>query len=96
MKLSREEVVHFANLARLRLTTFEEQQYTEQLSDILDYVTKLEELDTQSIPPTSSIFQTNLRLREDDPRPGLPQEVILRDAPETKDGQFKVPPVLGQ
>jgi aspartyl-tRNA(Asn)/glutamyl-tRNA(Gln) amidotransferase subunit C len=95
MKLSIEEVEHIADLARLKLTEAEKQRYTEQLSDILDYVEHLEELDTDHIPPTASVLEMQLRLREDQARPGLSQEDILGNAAETQDGQFKVPPVLG-
>jgi len=95
MKLSIEQVQHIADLARLKLTEAEIQRYTEQLSDILDYVAHLEELNTDHIPPTASVLDMSLRLREDQARPGLPQEDTLGNAAETQDGQFKVPPVLG-
>jgi aspartyl-tRNA(Asn)/glutamyl-tRNA(Gln) amidotransferase subunit C len=95
MKLSTEEVQHIADLARLKLTEAEMQRYAKQLSDILDYVEHLEELNTDHIPPTASVLDMSLRLREDQARPGLPQEDTLGNAAETQDGQFKVPPVLG-
>jgi aspartyl-tRNA(Asn)/glutamyl-tRNA(Gln) amidotransferase subunit C len=95
MKLSIEQVQHIADLARLKLTEAEKQRYAEQLSDILDYVEHLEELDTDHIPPTANVLDISLRLREDQARPGLSQEEILGNASETQDGQFKVPPVLG-
>ncbi len=95
MKLSIEQVQLIADLARLKLTDAEKQRYAEQLSDILDYVAHLEELDTDHIPPTASVLEMQLRLREDQARPGLSQEEVLGNAAETQDGQFKVPPVLG-
>jgi len=95
MKLSIEEVEHIASLARLKLSNPEKQRYAEQLSDILEYVDHLDELDTDHIPPTASILEMHLRLRVDQSRPGLPHDDILDNASETQDGQFKVPPVLG-
>ncbi len=95
MKLTIEEVEHIAALARLELTETEKQQYAEQLSDILDYAARLDELETDSIPPMASVLDMQLRLREDESRPGLPREEVLKNAAETKDDQFKVPPVFG-
>jgi len=95
MKLSLEEVEHIAWLARLELTDEEKNQYADQLSDILDYASRLNELDTDTIPPTARVLDQALRLREDQARPGLPPEKILENAPQTQDEQFKVPPVLG-
>ncbi len=94
MTLTIEEVEHIAGLARLELTQEEKERYRDQLSAILDYATRLQELDTVGIPPTSSVLPVQLELRDDTPRPGLPPEELLKNAPETQDGQFKVPPVL--
>ncbi len=96
MKLTIKEVEHIAALARLQLSTAEKQQYAAQLSDILDYAEKLEELDTEHIPPTASVLEVPLRLREDQARPGLSQEKVLENAKDTQDGEFKVPPVFGE
>lgn len=95
MKLSIQEVEHIADLARLKLTEAEKQQYAAQLSDILAYAEKLEQLDTEHIPPTASVLEVPLRLREDVVHPGLSQEEVLQNAKATQDGQFKVPPVFG-
>ena len=95
MKLSIEEVTHIAALARLALTEDEKGQFAEQLSDILAYAARLDELDTDHIPPTASVLILTLRLRDDQARPGLSQAEILRNAPDTREGQFKVPPVMG-
>jgi aspartyl-tRNA(Asn)/glutamyl-tRNA(Gln) amidotransferase subunit C len=95
MKLSIEEVEHIAALARLALTDAEKRQYSEQLSDILDYAARLDELDTDQIPPTASVLDMHLRLREDESRPGLSPNDVLKNAADTQDDQFKVPPVFG-
>ena len=96
MKLTIREVEHIADLARLQLTEVEKQQYAAQLSDILDFAKKLKALDTEHILPTASVLEISLRLREDQARPGLSQEEILRNAKDTQNDQFKVPPVFGE
>ena len=95
MKLSIEEVEHIADLARLRLTDAEKRRFATQLSDILDYAARLDDLDTRQIRPTASVLDIYLRLREDAARDGIPQDDILKNAAETENGQFKVPPVFG-
>ncbi len=92
--LTREEVLHIAHLARLELTEEEIEQYRQQLSAILDYFQKLQEVDTEGIPPTASVLPPRSVLRPDEPRPGLPREALLANAPDVEDGQFRVPPVL--
>jgi aspartyl-tRNA(Asn)/glutamyl-tRNA(Gln) amidotransferase subunit C len=94
MPLTLKEVEHIANLARLELTDEEKARFREQLSAILDYFAQLRELDTSGIPPTSSVLPPRSALRDDEPRPGLSLEELLRNAPDTEAGQFRVPPVL--
>lgn len=94
MRLSLEEVEHIARLARLELTPEQKTRYREQLEAILDHVAKLQELDTQHVPPTASASAGQMPLRADEPRPGLSQKELLKNAPEQEDGQFKIPPVF--
>ncbi len=94
MSLTLEEVKHIANLARLQLDEAEESSFREQLSAILDYAARLQDLDTTGIPPTSSALKSQTVLREDKPRPGLTKEEIFSNAPEAENGQFRVPLVL--
>lgn len=94
MKLTLAEVEHIAQLARLELTAAEKELYRQQLSAILDYAASLQALDTSGIPPTASVLPPRSVLREDLPRPGLPIEDVLRNAAQTEDRQFRVPPVL--
>lgn len=94
MTLTLEEVEHIAELARLRLTEEEKERYREQLSAILDYAARLQELDTSDIPPTSSVLPTRSVLRPDQPQPGLTIEELLKNAPDTEGRQFRVPPIL--
>lgn len=94
MKLTLEEVEHIATLARLTLTEAEKKRYQEQLSAILEYAARLQELDTSTIPPTASVLPPHGILRDDLPQPGLLLEELLRNAPHTESRQFRVPPVL--
>jgi aspartyl-tRNA(Asn)/glutamyl-tRNA(Gln) amidotransferase subunit C len=94
MPLSREDVEHIALLARLHLTAEEKERFREQLSSILDHFSKLQELDTSDVQPMSSVVVEQSRLREDVPGAAMPRGDLLRNAPETTDDQFRVPPVL--
>lgn len=94
MVLTLEEVKHIADLARLALTAEEEQAYREQLSAVLDYVARLQEVDTSDVPPTASVLSSASPLRDDEVQPGLTREALLANAPDTLDGQFRVPPVF--
>ncbi len=96
MSLTREEVIHIAQLARLELTDEEIERYREQLSAVLDHVARLQGLDTSGIPPTASVLPPRTVLREDEPRPSLPRAEVLANAAEVQDGQFRVPPVFGE
>lgn len=94
MKLTIEQVEHIALLARLNLTQEEKERYSEQLSAILDYADSLKEVDTSGISPTSSVLSKLTVLRADIVNSGLTREDLLRNAPEQRDNQFKVPAVL--
>lgn len=94
MSLTRQEVEHIAELARLELSEAEKERYREQLSAVLEYVARLQALDTSAIPPTSSVLPERSVLRPDQVRPGLALDALLSNAPEAEAGQFRVPPVL--
>lgn len=94
MPLSKEDVEHIALLARLHLSEEEKERYRGQLSDILDHVGKLQQLDTKDVPAMSSVVVQQSRLREDVPEPAMPRADLLANAPEVTDEQFRVPPVL--
>ncbi|MCD6476251.1 MAG: Asp-tRNA(Asn)/Glu-tRNA(Gln) amidotransferase subunit GatC [Anaerolineaceae bacterium] len=95
MKLTREEVEHIARLARLVLTDEEIDRYQEQLSAILEYAARLQNLDTGDIPPTASVLPPRSVLRKDVAGKTFTYEDLFRNAPSIEDKQFKVPPVLG-
>jgi aspartyl-tRNA(Asn)/glutamyl-tRNA(Gln) amidotransferase subunit C len=94
MPLSIKDVEHIALLARLHLSEEEKELYREQLSNILDHISKLQELDTHDVPPMSSVVVPHSRLREDVPGLAMQRADLLRNAPEVADDQFRVPPVL--
>jgi aspartyl-tRNA(Asn)/glutamyl-tRNA(Gln) amidotransferase subunit C len=94
MALTIEDVRKIANLARLRLTSEEEGKYREQLSAILEYAARLQEVDTARIPPTASVLPLTAPLRKDEARPSAERDQILDNAPTSEEGMFRVPPVL--
>lgn len=96
MILTLTEVEHIAKLARLELTDQEKEQYRLQLSAILDYAARLQNLDTSQIPPTSSVLPPRSVLRPDVAAPSLDIKDVLRNAPQAENDQFRVPPVLDQ
>lgn len=96
MRLSREVVDHVAMLARLGLTEEEREQMREQLSSILEHVSLIQELDTEAIPPTAQVIALQNVWREDEVRPSLPIEDVLKNAPDAEDNMFKVNAVLEQ
>ncbi len=93
MPLSRDEVRHVAMLARLGLEPGDEAYYAEQLSGILEHIDRLQQLDTEHIPPTAQVVEIASRLREDEPRPSLSQEEALANAPAAVNGMFRVPSI---
>jgi aspartyl-tRNA(Asn)/glutamyl-tRNA(Gln) amidotransferase subunit C len=94
---SRADVQRIAALASLELDEQEEQAFARQLADILSYVDALRRVDTTGVAPTAHAAAASPRERDDEPRPCLPREEALRDAPngDVKAGLFKVPRVIG-
>jgi aspartyl-tRNA(Asn)/glutamyl-tRNA(Gln) amidotransferase subunit C len=91
--LSKDEVRHIALLARLALEPGDEEFYAEQLSGILGHIDRLQELNTDDIPPTAQVVEVANTLREDEPRPCLSQAEALANAPAAVDGFFRVPSI---
>ena len=94
MKLSLAQVEHVARLAQLTLSDQEKELFREQLSSILEYAQRLQQLDTSAIPPTATVLPLENVMRDDQVRPSLPLASVLANAPDTKDGYFRVPVVL--
>lgn len=94
MALTREEVLHVADLARLSLGPEEIELFTRQLNDILAYVSKLQELDTTGVPPLAHVIPVFNVFREDRVTDGLPREIALSNAPAREEGAFLVPRII--
>jgi aspartyl-tRNA(Asn)/glutamyl-tRNA(Gln) amidotransferase subunit C len=94
MALTREQVEHIADLAKLGLTEVEIERFCEQLSTILDYAAILNRLDTGATSPTASMLPLCNVMRKDEARPGLSQADALANAPSVEAGYFQVKAVL--
>jgi aspartyl-tRNA(Asn)/glutamyl-tRNA(Gln) amidotransferase subunit C len=94
MRLSPEEIDHIALLARLELSAAEKDRAANELSQILSYFEKLNELDTENVEPMAHVLPVENVLRPDSVRPSLPRELTLQNAPEAADGMFQVPRVV--
>ena len=90
MKISRAEVEHIADLARLELSDREIEQLQKELSDILEYVEQLNQLDTSAVSPTAHVVVRRDVLRGDRTEPSLPRHEALANAPQAQDGFFRV------
>ena len=93
MSLTHDQVRHVAMLARLGLEPGDEDFYAQQLSGILGHIDRLQEVDTDDIPPTAQVVEIVNRLRDDEPRPCLTQADVLSNAPAAVDGFFRVPSI---
>src|SRR5271167_4065512 len=89
--IARDEVLHVARLARLALTEEEIEPMARELSAVLDHVARIGELDLDGVAPTSHVVDMTGALRPDEPRPCLPREVALAQAPAVADDGFLVP-----
>jgi len=89
--IDREQVLHVARLACLRLDQDEVEQMTGELSGILAHVDRIAELDLDGVAPTSHVVELENVLRPDQPRPSWPRDVVLAQAPDRLDGAFRVP-----
>ena len=94
MKLSREEVLHIARLARVGLTEDEINRLREQLSNILENFEILQQVDTSDVPPTAQSVSLQNVMREDEVASSLPSEEVLANAPKKEGDCFRVRAVL--
>lgn len=90
MSLSIEEVHHVALLARLDLSAQELEKMQAQLSQILEYIAMLGEVDVSNVPPTAQVTDMLNVLREDAVRPSLSHDDVLANAPDQQEGMFRV------
>jgi aspartyl-tRNA(Asn)/glutamyl-tRNA(Gln) amidotransferase subunit C len=93
--IARDEVLHVARLARLALAEDEIEPMARELSAVLDHVARIGELDLDDVAPTSHVVAdavfTHPALRPDEPRPCLPREIALAEAPAVSEDGFLVP-----
>jgi aspartyl-tRNA(Asn)/glutamyl-tRNA(Gln) amidotransferase subunit C len=92
MAITRDEVLHVARLARLELSEDEVARFGEQLSAILDAVSKVSELDLDGVPPTAHPLEIANAWADDEPRPCLPLEDVFANAPDREGDLFRTPP----
>ena len=93
-RISVENVKHVAHLARLAITDQEAEKFQKQLDAIVTFAEQLNELDTTNEKPTTHVLDMKNIMREDVPEKGLPVEEVLKNAPDHKDNQIRVPAVL--
>ena len=91
MSIDREQVLHVAKLARLRLSDEEVETMTGELSSILGHIERITALDLEGVPPTTHVVEVANALRADEPRPSLDRDVVFEQAPAAQDGGFLVP-----
>jgi aspartyl-tRNA(Asn)/glutamyl-tRNA(Gln) amidotransferase subunit C len=89
--IDREQVLHVARLARLKLTDDEVERMASELSGILEHVERIGELDLENVEPTSHVVAVENVLRPDEPRPSWSRDEILEPAPDPASGAFRVP-----
>jgi aspartyl-tRNA(Asn)/glutamyl-tRNA(Gln) amidotransferase subunit C len=92
--ITREDVEHVAELARLELTAAEKEQFITQLNHILTYFEKLNELDTTDVEPTAQVIPMSNVFRDDAVQPSLDRTKVLQNAPEESHFFFKVPRII--
>ena len=95
MKITKEDVLHVADLARLKLDESSIETFAGQLAKILDYMETLNQVSTEGVPQTSHAISLTNAFREDAEPKHLDRESALGNAPETEDGSFIVPKVVG-
>ena len=94
MKITKDTVKYIAHLARLELTNEEIEKFTTQLGAILEYMDKLNQLDTTNIPPTTHVMHTTNVWREDIPQKYKDTDLIINIAPEREGNYFKVKKII--
>lgn len=94
MAICKKDVHYTASLARLKFADEECLSFEKDLNSILTYFEKLNELDTEGIPPTAHVVELKNRFRDDEIKPSIDRDLALKNAPSIKDGCFKVPKII--
>lgn len=92
--ITKKTIEHVANLARLNISEEEKEQMTQEMESILAYVDKLNQLDTGDVEPQAHVIPMYNVFREDEVRPSYDREDIVKNAPVSDEGCFKVPQVV--
>lgn len=93
-EITKEAVLKTADLARLAISEEEAEMYSDQLTSILTFTEKLNELDTTDVAPTVRGISMKNIMRQDEPKQIITKEQALDNAPDHEDGQFKVPAIM--
>lgn len=96
MSLSKEEVLKVAHLARLEFKEEEIENFRGDLNDILKFIEKLQEVDTEGVEPLHQVNNLENRFRPDEIKKSIDKELALKNAPQKDDGMFIVPKVVGE
>lgn len=96
MSVTKKDVEYIASLSKLKFEENELENFTHQLNDILAYVEKLNELDTENVEPLSHPVENNNVFREDELKPSITTEEALKNAPNKTEEFFRVPKVINQ
>jgi aspartyl-tRNA(Asn)/glutamyl-tRNA(Gln) amidotransferase subunit C len=96
MAVTLKDVEHVASLARLEFSDVEKKTLMDQLNKILEYMEKLNELDTSNVEPLAHVIPLTNVFREDEVKPSQPVSEVLKNAPSKTDKFFKVPKVIDQ
>ncbi|MBR5236305.1 MAG: Asp-tRNA(Asn)/Glu-tRNA(Gln) amidotransferase subunit GatC [Clostridia bacterium] len=94
MKISKEEVLHVAKLARLKLSDSEAEALSADMESIIGFANKLNELDTEGVVPTAHAIPMSNAFREDVVKPSYDRDAMLANAPSAEDGGYTVPKVV--
>lgn len=92
--ITKEDILRTADTARLSLSDEEAEMYSEQISSILTFTEKINEINTDGVKPTTNGIAITNVLRADEPKQYITREDALKNAPEQEDGQFKVPQIM--
>lgn len=94
MKINENQIIKTAKLARLELSESEREEFSKQLNDIIEYVEKINELDTANVKPADHITEVSNVLRDDRVKRSIDKKGIEQNAPEFTDGFFVVPKII--
>lgn len=94
--ISKEQVKHVADLARLVFTDEEAEKLSVELKGIINYAEQLNEVDTSHVEPTTHVLNLVNIMRKDEPKEWTTQEDVLKNAPDHENGHFRVPSILSE